>query len=76
MDLILKIITRISELGYSLDFFPEIRKILNILENSSDGNLKKVNGEYVQECSRRAYELGIMDEQLDSLLDDLYQKIK
>ncbi len=70
MNAINKITNRMSDLGYPQDiYFPEIEKISNILANSNQSALVK---KYVEECSRRAYELGIMDETLDKLLEELY----
>lgn len=70
MDIINQITNRMADLGYPQDiYFPEIKKISNIIANSKETKLGK---RYVEECSRRAYELGVMDEQLDQLLEELY----
>lgn len=75
MELLNKIINRMSELGYPIDpYFPEIKKIIHIVQNSKDKNLSNVDKRYIYDCTRRAYELGIMDKILDDLIDELYQK--
>lgn len=65
-----KIINRILHLGYDpFSYFPELIKINNIIENNQFNNRNIRN--YIFNISRRLYEIGIMDEELDKLLDEL-----
>ena len=65
-----KIINRILHLGYGpFSYFPELIKINNIIENNQFNNRNIRN--YIFNISRRLYEIGIMDEELDKLLDEL-----
>lgn len=68
-EVLLKISDRINDLGCNPEiYFPEIKKISNLIKNKQINLISK----YVLSCSRRAYELGIVDNLLDSLLDELY----
>lgn len=68
-EVFLKILNRINDLGYDPEiYFPEIKKISNLIKNKQINLISK----YVLSCARRAYELGIVDNLLDSLLDELY----